>query len=172
MTIAKIEVISQLKHSKFWSLPTLRLKSKKTYRLVTMRTKEQAPLRAAPFKPGDLMDAVINEDIVKSRDLLVLCQTKEHVDDVDSEGRTTLMAAARGNGEGRRMYADLLAMIWERCKALGCDKKNILLEQGGRQTGLFLCMLQDAGTKRTWDKSSHSTERRLTRSTTPISKLG
>jgi hypothetical protein len=112
-----------------------------------MRTKEQAPLRAAPFKPGDLMDAVIDEDIVEARDLLVLCQTKEQVDDVDSEGRTTLMVAARGNGTGGRMYADLLAMIWGRCKALGCDKKNILLEKGGRQNWIILMHAARCGHK-------------------------
>mmetsp|Transcript_19980 Transcript_19980/g.24631 ORF Transcript_19980/g.24631 Transcript_19980/m.24631 type:complete len:80 (-) Transcript_19980:475-714(-) len=79
------------------------------------------------MNPGDLLEATEEGDVQRVVDILSQLineeeepnvETAELLDDVDSDGKTSLMAAARGAGSGDENYAAILELLWE-----GHDKK-------------------------------------------------
>lgn len=99
------------------------------------------------MNPGELLEAAEEGDVQRVVDILsqLICDDVEHnhetaelLDDVDSDGKTSLMAAARGAGSVGENYANILKLLWEGHKRCGTSEKSLKIK--GKKHGWNVLM--------------------------------
>ena len=100
------------------------------------------------MKSGELLEAAEEGDVqgveniiseLLSDDVEQLGEeTAKQIDDADSDGKTSLMAAARGAGSGGEYYASILELLWNGHKKCGTSKKCLETKDSKRRWNVFM----------------------------------
>ncbi len=101
------------------------------------------------MKSGELLEAAEEGDVQGVENILSELlnddveqpgedeETAKQLDDADSDGKTSLMAAARGAGSGGEHYASILELLWDGHKKCGTSKKCLESKDSKRRWNVF-----------------------------------
>eukprot|EP00978_Attheya_sp_CCMP212_P032222 scaffold124658_cov52-Attheya_sp.AAC.1 len=86
------------------------------------------------MKPGRLLYAAVWGEVECMRKLLDGARNlnASDIDDTDANGKTTMMAAARGQGRGGEAYSKIIHMLLAAYSQTGACLKTVLLKTDGR----------------------------------------